>query len=75
MGVNLGKNKTSAYPVDDYVQGVKMFGKVADYLVINISSPNTPGLRAMQGKEMLDTLLQEVSIDRLLMFDYIVKPA
>lgn len=74
MGVNLGKNKTSAYPVDDYVQGVKMFGKVADYLVINISSPNTPGLRAMQGKEMLDTLLQEVSIDRLLMFDYTVKP-
>lgn len=74
MGVNLGKNKTSAYPVDDYVQGVKIFGKVADYLVINISSPNTPGLRAMQGKEMLDTLLQEVSIDRLLMFDYTVKP-
>lgn len=64
MGVNLGKNKTSAYPVDDYVQGVKMFGKVADYLVINISSPNTPGLRAMQGKEMLDTLLQEVVSER-----------
>ena len=74
MGVNLGKNKTSTYPVDDYVQGVKMFGKVADYLVINVSSPNTPGLRAMQGKEMLDMLLQQVSINRLLMFDYTVKP-
>jgi dihydroorotate dehydrogenase len=51
-----------------------MFGKVADYLVINVSSPNTPGLRAMQGKEMLDMLLQQVSINRLLMFDYTVKP-
>ncbi|XP_052059847.1 dihydroorotate dehydrogenase (quinone), mitochondrial-like isoform X2 [Mytilus californianus] len=64
MGVNLGKNKTSSYPVEDYVQGVKKFGKVADYLVINISSPNTPGLRAMQGKDMLDTLLEKVLSER-----------
>ncbi|XP_076109921.1 dihydroorotate dehydrogenase (quinone), mitochondrial-like isoform X4 [Mytilus galloprovincialis] len=64
MGVNLGKNKTSSYPVEDYVQGVRKFGKVADYLVINISSPNTPGLRAMQGKDMLDTLLEKVLSER-----------
>ena len=62
MGVNLGKNKTSSHPVEDYVQGVKKFGKLADYLVINVSSPNTPGLRAMQGKDMLDQLLEKVSI-------------
>ncbi|CAC5357537.1 DHODH [Mytilus coruscus] len=64
MGVNLGKNKTSSYPVEDYVQGVRKFGKVADYLVINISSPNTPGLRAMQGKDMLDMLLEKVLSER-----------
>lgn len=61
MGVNLGKNKLSTYPVDDYVQGVKKFGKVADYLVINISSPNTPGLREMQGRKQLDNLIEMVS--------------
>ncbi|CAG2239509.1 DHODH [Mytilus edulis] len=66
MGVNLGKNKTSSYPVEDYVQGVRKFGKVADYLVINISSPNTPGLRAMQGKDMLDTLLEKVLSERII---------
>ena len=37
LGVNLGKNKLSEDPVDDYVKGVKKFGEIADYLVINIS--------------------------------------
>ena len=37
IGVNLGKNKTSSDPVQDYVEGVKKFGDVADYLVINVS--------------------------------------
>lgn len=37
IGVNLGKNKNSPDPVDDYVEGIKKFGSVADYLVINIS--------------------------------------
>ena len=40
IGVNLGKNKLSETAVEDYVSGVQKFGKVADYLVINISSPN-----------------------------------
>ncbi|KAG5875262.1 hypothetical protein JTB14_033470 [Gonioctena quinquepunctata] len=58
VGINLGKNKTSKDPVDDYVQGIKKFGSVADYLVINISSPNTPGLRKMQDKDNLRKLLR-----------------
>ncbi|KAJ8985083.1 hypothetical protein NQ317_019768 [Molorchus minor] len=58
VGVNLGKNKTSSDPINDYVEGVKKFGPVADYLVINISSPNTPGLRDMQNKENLKRLLK-----------------
>lgn len=60
IGVNLGKNKLSSNPVEDYTQGIKKFGEVADYLVINVSSPNTPGLREMQGKESLDHLLEQV---------------
>lgn len=57
IGVNLGKNKNSDDPVRDYVDGIKKFGDVADYLVINISSPNTPGLRSWQKKEHLEELL------------------
>lgn len=60
IGVNLGKNKTSDDPVKDYVEGLKLFAPVADYLVINVSSPNTPGLRDMQQKDSLKNLLTEV---------------
>jgi dihydroorotate dehydrogenase len=60
IGVNLGKNKNSADPVNDYVMGVKKLGVVCDYLVINISSPNTPGLRSMQDKSVLRNLLTAV---------------
>ncbi|OWF36657.1 dihydroorotate dehydrogenase (quinone), mitochondrial-like [Mizuhopecten yessoensis] len=60
VGVNLGKNKESSSPIGDYVEGVKQFGGVSDYLVVNVSSPNTPGLRDMQGKERLEKLLDQV---------------
>ncbi|XP_069702613.1 dihydroorotate dehydrogenase (quinone), mitochondrial isoform X2 [Periplaneta americana] len=60
VGVNLGKNKNSEDPVRDYVNGIKKFGDVADYLVINISSPNTPGLRSWQQKQHLKELLPEL---------------
>ncbi|XP_053969387.1 dihydroorotate dehydrogenase (quinone), mitochondrial [Anastrepha ludens] len=60
LGVNLGKNKTSGSPIADYVNGVKMFGPIADYLVVNVSSPNTPGLRDLQGKKELEELLTQI---------------
>ncbi|ETN66131.1 dihydroorotate dehydrogenase [Anopheles darlingi] len=60
LGINLGKNKLSQNAVQDYVQGIRRFGALADYLVINVSSPNTPGLRTMQSKNTLQTLLTEV---------------
>ncbi|XP_035897342.1 dihydroorotate dehydrogenase (quinone), mitochondrial [Anopheles stephensi] len=60
LGINLGKNKLSLDAIADYVQGVKRFGSLADYLVINVSSPNTPGLRTLQSKSTLQTLLTEV---------------
>ncbi len=57
VGVNLGKNKTSDNPVGDYVIGIRKLAKAADYLVVNVSSPNTPGLRSMQGRDSLRELL------------------
>ncbi|KAG7298952.1 hypothetical protein JYU34_017418 [Plutella xylostella] len=61
LGINLGKNKLSESAVLDYVDGIKKFNDVADYFVINISSPNTPGLRALQEKDELQKLLTEVN--------------
>lgn len=60
LGINLGKNKTSSSAKEDYKQGVLVFGPIADYLVINVSSPNTPGLRDLQGKKDLEALLETV---------------
>ncbi|XP_046387501.1 dihydroorotate dehydrogenase (quinone), mitochondrial [Ischnura elegans] len=60
VGVNLGKNKESPDSVPDYIMGVQKFSDVADYLVINVSSPNTPGLRDLQGEKPLEVLLENV---------------
>ncbi|CAG8726391.1 10411_t:CDS:2, partial [Ambispora leptoticha] len=61
LGINLGKNKTSPPDlVDDYVKGIRRLGKFADVLVVNISSPNTPGLRGLQRRGILENLLKEV---------------
>jgi len=57
LGVNLGKNKTSTEETEDYEIGIQKLGPYADYLVINISSPNTPGLRDLQKNEPLKRLL------------------
>ncbi len=60
VGVNLGKNKTSTDAAADYAAGVDALAGVADYLVVNVSSPNTPGLRALQGRAALADLLDAV---------------
>src|SRR5690606_31770048 len=60
LGVNIGANKDSEDFVADYVKGVLRFAEVADYLTVNVSSPNTPGLRNLQGDEALRRLLGEV---------------
>jgi dihydroorotate dehydrogenase len=60
VGVNIGANKDAADRVADYVAGVKAFAGVASYLTINISSPNTPGLRDLQEPEALSELLARV---------------
>ena len=60
LGVNIGANKDSPDRVNDYAVMAKAMAPVADYLAVNISSPNTPGLRALQDEGALAGLLDEV---------------
>jgi dihydroorotate dehydrogenase len=60
IGVNIGANKDSADRIADYVRGVRAMSAVARYLAINISSPNTPGLRGLQDEGALEELLAAV---------------
>ena len=57
LGINLGKNKETEDAAADYEIGVRALAHLADYLVINVSSPNPPGLRALQGREPLQALV------------------
>jgi dihydroorotate dehydrogenase len=61
IGVNLGANKDSADRIADYVSGVRAMAPAADYLTINISSPNTPGLRQLQDEGALSALLSAIA--------------
>lgn len=61
LGINIGANKDSANKLADYLHGVENMAHLADYLVINISSPNTPGLRNLQTIENLETLLKGIA--------------
>ena len=61
VGGNLGANKDTEDRAADYVLGLKRLAGRADYFTVNISSPNTPGLRALQGRAALDDLLGRVA--------------
>ena len=65
VGVNIGANKDSPDRIADYVAGVRTLSPVADYLTINISSPNTPGLRQLQDEGALRALLSAVGEARV----------
>jgi dihydroorotate dehydrogenase len=69
VGVNIGANKDSADRVADYELGVQRFAPVASYLTVNISSPNTPGLRNMQARKELAELLSRVVSARAALAD------
>jgi len=60
VGVNIGANKDSADRIADYVAAIRAFSGLAGYFTVNVSSPNTPGLRDLQGKAALDELLARV---------------
>ena len=65
VGVNIGANKDSADRIADYVAGITAMAPVADYLAVNISSPNTPGLRNLQAGGELVELLAAVAAARV----------
>jgi dihydroorotate dehydrogenase len=60
IGVNVGANKESPDRTADYVRLIEAFAPVASYITVNVSSPNTPGLRSMQQASVLDDLLARV---------------
>jgi dihydroorotate dehydrogenase len=68
LGVNIGKNKSTPneHAVLDYLELVQNFAPYADYLTINVSSPNTEGLRDLQAQKALDSLLTQINAQRLL---------
>ena len=60
VGVNLGRNRDSEDAAGDYAEGIRRTARLADYLVVNVSSPNTPGLRELQRRGMLGSLLNRL---------------
>jgi dihydroorotate dehydrogenase len=64
VGVNIGANKDSVDRIADYVAGIHRFAALASYFTVNISSPNTPGLRDLQARESLAALLSAVLLAR-----------
>ena len=53
VGVNIGMNRDAADAAADYRRGLQAFATLADYITVNVSSPNTPGLRALQQRDAL----------------------
>jgi dihydroorotate dehydrogenase len=67
LGVNIGKNKATPLETaaEDYTQLVDVFAPLADYLAVNVSSPNTPGLRSLQSRQALEGILAPVQAARM----------
>lgn len=64
LGINIGANKEAEDRVGDYVAGIAAFADIASYFTVNVSSPNTPGLRNLQTREALSELLTRVLAER-----------
>ena len=58
VGANVGKNRETEDAAADYEAGIAAVCELADYIVINVSSPNTPGLRALQGRQHIESLIR-----------------
>ncbi|WP_208435094.1 quinone-dependent dihydroorotate dehydrogenase [Bartonella phoceensis] len=61
VGINIGANKDTVDKIEDYTAGIAYFYDVADYFTVNISSPNTPGLRNLQARDSLHLLINAIS--------------
>lgn len=63
FGINIGKNKNTKSDTDDYIELLKYFYDISDYITINISSPNTPNLRNIQKKDILKSFLKTIKTE------------
>lgn len=66
LGINIGKNADTKDPLKDYTCLLEKFSKFADYIVLNISSPNTPGLRDLEKKNNIESFLKNISKKNIL---------
>ena len=64
LGINIGPNKDTKDRVKDYLEGLRKFHDIGDYLTVNISSPNTENLRSFHRDEELDELLKEIQVEK-----------
>jgi dihydroorotate dehydrogenase len=64
VGVNIGANRTTTDRIGDYLLGIARFNRLADYITLNVSSPNTPGLRRLQDRRELEVLLARLKEER-----------
>ena len=60
VGANIGRNRETGDEIEDYILGVRALAPLVDYLVVNISSPNTPGLRELQRKSAVERLMERL---------------
>ena len=74
IGVNLGKNRNSINDIDDYLIGMEHLGTLASYITINISSPNTEGLRDLQLRGNIEKLIKKIILKREQIEDISKKP-
>ena len=64
IGINIGANKDTKDKLSDYQTGIKKFSAIADYITINISSPNTPGLRDLQSGQHFQELIELIKVNK-----------
>ena len=64
VGANIGMNRDTSEGISDYVMGIRSVSEFADYIVVNISSPNTPGLRELQNQGILENLIGKILEER-----------
>jgi dihydroorotate dehydrogenase len=64
VGINIGANRTTTDRIGDYLRGIARFNRLADYITLNVSSPNTPGLRRLQDRRELELLLARLKAER-----------
>ena len=65
LGINIGPNKDTKNRLEDYLSGLRIFHEFADYITINISSPNTENLRNFHDQTRLDELLKEINKEKI----------